>query len=206
MSRLRNVADAFDVNVARVHPKPVRQRRQDADLVQRIMAVNVERGLRLGVTLRLGVLEHGIEIRALELHPGEDVIAGAVDDAIEMGDAVADETFAQALDDGNAAADAGFVVNVGSIFPRSGEELLAVRRQQRLVGGDDRFAELEGGEDHRPGRCRSRPTSSATTWTSGSLTTLCQSVVMSGFRDLVWPRLIESLHRHLANVDLHPDP
>ena len=77
-------ADAFDVNVLGVHPEAVRQRGQDADLVLRIVAVNVERRLGLGVALRLGVLEHRGEVRAFELHPGEDVIAGAVDDAVEV--------------------------------------------------------------------------------------------------------------------------
>ena len=127
---------------------------QDADLVLRVPAVNVEVGRRFGVALLLRILQHRVEIRAFEFHPGEDVIAGAVDDAVKRVDAVADKTFAQRFDDRNAAANAGFVVKIRAVFFRRGEKFLAVRGKQGLVGRDDRFAELERGKNHCPGNGR----------------------------------------------------
>ncbi len=73
----------------------MRERRENADLVRGIVAVNVQVRRRLGVTQPLRVGEHLGKIRAFELHAGEDVIAGAVDDAVKRVDAVADKTFAQ---------------------------------------------------------------------------------------------------------------
>ena len=78
-----DMADAFDVDFLRVHPKAMRERRQDADLVRGVVAVNVQVRRRLGVALLLRVGEHGVEVRAFQLHPREDVIAGAVDDAVQ---------------------------------------------------------------------------------------------------------------------------
>jgi hypothetical protein len=70
-----------------------------------IVAVNVQRrDRRFGVTEPLRVGENVGEVRAFQLHARQDVIAGAVDDAVNVRDAVADKTFAQRLDDGNAAA------------------------------------------------------------------------------------------------------
>ena len=83
------VADAFDVNFVVIHPKTVRERGQNADLVLRVEAVDVQVGRRLGVTLLLRVGEHVGEIRAFQLHAGEDVIAGAVDDAVNRRELVA---------------------------------------------------------------------------------------------------------------------
>src|SRR6266576_315613 len=144
-----DVPDAFDVNLLRVHPETVRERSEDADLVLRIPAVNVEIRRRFGITLLLRVLEHRIEVRTFELHAREDVIAGAVDDPVEGGDAVADKTFAQRLDDRYAAANAGFVIEVRAVVARGRKQFLTVFSEQRLVGRDDRFAELERREDHR---------------------------------------------------------
>ena len=116
MSSARDVADAFDVDFFRVHPETVRERGQDPDLVRGVVAVNVQVRRRLGVTELLRVGQHVGEFRAFEFHARQDVIAGAVDDAVKRGDAVADKSFAQRLDDGNAAADAGFVIKIRAVF------------------------------------------------------------------------------------------
>ena len=91
-------------NCFRVDPKTVGERRENADLVRGVVAVNVEVGRGFGITQFLRVGENFGEVRAFELHARQDVIAGAVDDAVERVDAVADKTFAQRFDDGNAAA------------------------------------------------------------------------------------------------------
>jgi hypothetical protein len=133
------------------NPEAVGERGQDADLVHGIVAVNIQGRFGLGVTLGLGIAQDVGEIGLLRLHAAEDVIAGAVDDAVEVGDAVAHETFAQGFDDGDAAGDAGFVIEVRLVAFGGGEQFLAMGREQGLVGGDHRFAEAEGGEDHLTG-------------------------------------------------------
>jgi len=154
------------------------------------------------VFLRVG--EHGGEVRAFQFHPGEDVIAGAVDDAVERVDAVANEPFAQRFDDGNAAANAGFVIKIRAEFFGRGKQLLAVRGQQRLVGRDDRFAELERGENHRPG-------DAGATDQFGDdvhLRVVDDALPVQRHertRDLIRSRFIERLHGDLADGDFDAD-
>ena len=69
---LGNVADAFGVNLVVIHPEPVRERRENADLVLRVVAVDVEVRRRFGVTLLLRVGQHVGEVRALQFHARED--------------------------------------------------------------------------------------------------------------------------------------
>ena len=78
---------------------------QDRDLVRGIEAADVEGriGLRIAEPLRL--LQAGGERQALVEHAGEDVVAGAVEDAVDARDAAAAQPLAQRLDDRNAAGD-----------------------------------------------------------------------------------------------------
>ncbi len=170
----------------------------------RIIAVDIERGFRLGVALRLRVLEDCRKVRPLQLHTGEDVIAGAVDYAVEVGDAVANKAFAQGFDDGNATADAGFIVKVRAVLPRGGEQLLAMGGEQGLVGRDHGLAELEGGQDHGAGH-------------GGAASQLRNDLNLgigddalpigrhAGLRNLVRARFVEGFHGHLAHIDLYAD-
>ena len=182
----------------------MRERRENANLVRGIVAVNVQVRRRLGVALLLRVGEHGVEIRALQFHPGEDVIAGAVDDAVQRFDAVADKTFAQRFDYGNTAANAGFVIKIGAVFFGRGKQLLAVRGQQRLVGRDDRFAELERGENHRPGDARAADQFGDDV----HLRIVDDALPVQRHErtwDLIRPRFVERLHGDLADGDFHAD-
>ncbi len=142
------MADAFDVDFFWVHPKAVRERRKNADLVRGVVAVNVEVGRRFGVTEFLRVGENFGEVRAFEFHARQNVIASAVDDAVKRVDAVADKTFAQRFDDRNAAANAGFVIKIRAEFFRRRKKFLAMRGKQRFVRGDDWLAEFERGQNN----------------------------------------------------------
>ena len=68
-----------------------------------VEAADVEGGIGLGISLRLRLLQHVGEGPALTLHQRQDVIAGAVEDAIDAADVVALQALAHHLDDGNAA-------------------------------------------------------------------------------------------------------
>ena len=169
-----------------------------------ITAVNVEVGRRFGVALFLRVGEHGGKIRAFELHPGEDVIAGAVDDAVKRVDAVADKAFAQRFDDGNAAANAGLVIKVRAVFFGRGKQLLAVRGEQRLVRRDDRLAQLERGQNHRPGDA-----GAADEFGDDVNVGIVDDALPVGghqrTRDGIRARFVEGLHRDFADGDLDAD-
>ena len=149
-----DVADTFDVNFFRVHPEAVGERGENPNLVRCVVTINVQVRRRFGVTQLLRVRQHRAKIRAFEFHAREDVIAGAVHDAVKRRDAVADKTFAQRLDNGNAAGDARLVIKIGAVFFCRRKKFLAVRGEQRFVGRDDGFAELERGQ-HNFARHRS---------------------------------------------------
>ena len=143
--------DALDVHLPRRNPKAVRQRGEDADLVLRIGAANVQRRIGLRVAQPLRLLQSRREVQALQFHPCQYIIAGAVDDAVKVCDAVAHKTLAQRLDDRDAPGDAGLVIEIGSELPGRGEQLRAVLEKERLVGRDHRFAQPQRRQDHRPG-------------------------------------------------------
>ena len=107
-------------------------------------------GLRIAEPLRL--LEAFRERQTLLVHAGEDVVAGAVEDAVDAGDAAAAEPLAQRLDDRDAARDRRLeaerrVMRLGQPGERN-----AMARQQRLVGGDHAAAEAERRLDRALGR------------------------------------------------------
>ena len=109
-------------------------------------------GLRIAEPLRL--LQAFREGETLLVHAGEDVVAGAVEDAVDAGDAAAAEPFAQRLDDRDAAGDRGLEAERRVMrFGQPGERH-AVARQQRLVGGDHAAADAERRLDRALGRDR----------------------------------------------------
>ena len=88
------------------------------------------------------------------LHLGEDVVAGAVEDAQERHHAVAGDAFAQYGVNGNSARHAGLHGDVGSGFDGALPDFSAAQRHQFLVRGDDGFLRRDGGLNHfgRDGR------------------------------------------------------
>src|SRR5260370_42123480 len=88
------------------------QRHQHAQLVRCIPAVDVERGIGLGVAERLRLLEYLIERPRLVGHGGEKEVGGAVDDPDQLIDAVGGEALPERADDRYPAADGGLEVQV----------------------------------------------------------------------------------------------
>ena len=78
---------------------------QDGELVGGVEAADVEGRVGLGIAEALRVREAIVEGQALRLHPRQDVVAGAVEDAVDALDRIADEALAQRLDDRDAASD-----------------------------------------------------------------------------------------------------
>ena len=89
-------------------------------------------------------LEYAIEAQAFVAHLGQNEVGGAVDDARDPLDAIGAQAFAQCLDDGNAAGHGGLEPDHHAVLLRGCKYFVAVRRKQRLVGGDDMFAVRNG--------------------------------------------------------------
>src|SRR4029079_3927385 len=84
-----------------------------------------------------------LERDALLFHTREDVVAGAVEDAVDAGERVAVEPLAQRLHDRDAAGDRSLEIERRALPLGERRELVAVGRQQCLVGGPPRLARGE---------------------------------------------------------------
>jgi len=141
---LGELGDALGVGLLELHRDAEGDRRHDGELVRRIHALDVESGVGLGVAQALRFLQHRVERQALVAHFRQNEIRGAVDDAGDPLDAIGREPLAQRLDDGNAARHRGLEAHHHAFFLRRCKNLVAVRGQQRLVGGDHVLAVRDG--------------------------------------------------------------
>ena len=119
-------------------------RAHDGRLVRRVDSLDVEGGIGLGIAQALRFGEHHVEGQPLVAHLREDVVAGAVDDPGDPLDAVGRQALADRLDDGNAARHRRLEGDHHAPGVRAREDLGAVLREQRLVGGDDVLAVVDG--------------------------------------------------------------
>ena len=143
MSAACESGDALDVRLVELHGDAEGDGAHQRDLVRGVHALDVEGGIRLGITELLGVGEGLGEIQALVAHFREDEIGGAVDDAGDPFDAVGGEPLAQRLDDRDAAGHRRLEGDHHAMFARRFENLGAVFGEQRLVGGDDMLARAD---------------------------------------------------------------
>ena len=140
----RQLGDAFGIGLVELHRNAEGDRRHDGELVRGVDAFDVEGRVGLGIAQLLRLLERGIERQPLVAHLRQDEVGGAVDDAGDPFDAVGGQAFAQRLDDRDAAGDRRLERDHHALLLRRGEDLGAVRGQQRLVGGDDVLAVGDG--------------------------------------------------------------
>ena len=105
--------------------------------MRRVVALDVEGRIGFRIAEALRFLEAGLEGEPLLLHLGQDVVAGAVHDAIDAGNRVAGQRFPQRLDHRNTTGDGGFVVQKRAMLFGETSKLDAMGGKQRLVGGDD---------------------------------------------------------------------
>ncbi len=108
-------------------------------------AADVEVRVGLKIAQLAGFLEHRLIGQACGLHPGQDVVAGAVHHAHDALHAVARKAFGQGLDDRDAAGDGGLEAQGETRGLGGFGKGLAVMGEKRLVGGDDVLAGGEGG-------------------------------------------------------------
>ena len=143
--------DALDVDLVERHARAERQAGQQGELVRRVEAADVEGRIGLGVALGLRFREHVGELALVLLHLGQDVVAGAVQDAVDAAHLVGRQRLAQRLDDRDGAGDRRLEVEGNAALLGELGQLGAVVGQQRLVGGHDVLAGLQRGFDGLPG-------------------------------------------------------
>jgi len=93
-------------------------------------------GVGFGIAQSLRFLEHDIEVETLVAHFGKDEVGGAVDDAGNPLNAVGSQAFTQGLDDRDATGHGRFERHHHALFLGGLEDFIAVRGNQRLVGGN----------------------------------------------------------------------
>ena len=132
--------DALDLDSAEIYLRAESQRCDHRQFVSRIKAADIESRIGFGVAQVLCFLQNFGEAPALIGHLGEDVVASAVHDAEELGNTVADQAFAQRLDDGNAARNGGLEIQRNALGLGGAGQCSTMMGQQGLVGGDDMLA------------------------------------------------------------------
>ena len=119
----------------------------DDGLVHDVDAVDVGRGVALGIAELLGLGQDVGELGSVLEHLVDDVVGGAVHDALEGGYLVDAAGLLDAGDPGDAAADRGLDEEAHAVIERSLGELGEVRGNNGLVGGDDVLTRGEGTHD-----------------------------------------------------------
>ncbi len=143
----RQRGNAFHIDCALIHLGAEGERGQDGELLRGVVTLDVETRIGLGIAQPLRLGEAVGERQFVLLHAREDVIAGAVEDAVDTLEGIAGEPLAQRLHDRDGAADRGFEIERHVMLLGERGELAAVLGEQRLVGGDHRFAGLKRRSD-----------------------------------------------------------
>ena len=144
--------DALAVHVGRGDRRVEGQAGQDGGLGRGVEPLHVRGRVGLGVAQGLGLLERLGEAGAGGVHPVQDVVGGAVDDAEHPVHRVAGQRLAQRPQQRDGPGHRGLVVQVGPVLPGRAVDLRPALGQQGLVRGDHGLAGLQRGQHQRPGR------------------------------------------------------
>src|SRR5262249_55571690 len=139
----RDRGDALHEHRLLVDLDAERDAREDRELLCGVVSLDVEGRVGLGVAELLGVREAVREGELLALHPGQYVVAGAVEDAGDTREGVAGEPLAQGLHHRDGAADRRLEIERRVALLGEPGEREAVAREQRLVGGDNGLSRRE---------------------------------------------------------------
>jgi hypothetical protein len=133
-------ADTLRGHRVEIEPGAETERGEDRQFVRGVDPVDVEGRIGLGIAFGLCRGERIGEARALALHQRQDIIAGAVEDAVDARDLVRRGAFADRLDDRDAACDGGFIFQRRVLRLGDPRQIEPVMRDHRLVRGDERLA------------------------------------------------------------------
>ena len=153
MMRCVVLPDAFAVDLVGVAEHAEREVRKDCDLVLRVEAIDIERGIRLREAELLRLLERLLQgqralldLRVVEVaedvlgHAREDVVARTVENAREGLDFVAGDVTLHHANDGHAAANGRLEAERNAALAGGGSDLRPVGRERTLVRRNDVLA------------------------------------------------------------------
>ena len=104
--------------------------------MRRVDAFDIEARIGFRVPQHLGLGQNLVEFPARLLHGRQDIIAGAIQDAVDTVDPIPGKSFTQRLHDGNPARDARLVGETYTDLLRLPREARPMDRHHGLVGGD----------------------------------------------------------------------
>ena len=113
---------------------------QNAQLVGRIVALHIGRGIRLRQSQPLCIPKHVLIFQSFPAHAGKNVVGGAVHDAVQIADSIGLQAFLHGMDDGDGSAHRRLVVQTRAAFPGGLLQLVPVQGEGHLVGGHQRLA------------------------------------------------------------------
>ena len=143
--------EAVERHRRRIEQQPPEQPDQNRQLLRGIGAAHVHRRIRLGEAEALRVGERRGE-GGTGGHRGQDRIRGAVEDGGHAGGARRERAPLELPEERHAGDAAGFEAQRGGAAAGELHQLLAVRGDQRLVGGHDRDAAIERAPHEAVGR------------------------------------------------------
>ncbi len=116
---------------------------QDGELGAGVEAVNVFGGIGFGETELLRFFQRVGKRNSGAFDSGQDVIAGAVENAAELDEFVSGEAFLKAGDDGDASGNRSSECDVSVVLAGQADEIGALPGDELFVGGDHRLAGLQ---------------------------------------------------------------
>ncbi|MDO9636562.1 MAG: mechanosensitive ion channel, partial [Thiobacillus sp.] len=114
-------------------------------------AADIEIWVGFEIAQLSGLFEHLLVRKASGLHPGQDIIAGAVHHAHDAAHLVACQPFGQGLDYRDSTCDCGLEPDNPALSLGGEGEVVTVMGQQGLVGGDHILARRDGGFGRQTG-------------------------------------------------------
>ena len=105
---LADARDALDRNLADFDRLPEGNHGEDGDFIPGVVALDVHGGVGLGVARSLCLAQSLAERAATLLHLRQDVIGGAVEDAVNRAEVLPRKPFADGVKNGHSAGHAGF--------------------------------------------------------------------------------------------------
>ena len=123
----------------------------DLALVGRVVAFDVEIGRCLREAKLLRLLEDLIELEPVIGHPGEDVVARPVEDAVHGMDSVRHQSLPQRFDNRDGARDGGLVAQIHAVVKGRLGQLGPVHRDEHLVCRHHVLTRLKRRESERFG-------------------------------------------------------
>jgi len=140
---LRDLLDPLEANIVDVNRCVEGKAREDRHLRRGVRSADVIRWVGFGVAEALRLGERSLVTAGRTRHLAEDEVRRAIDDAVHALDLRARERFAQDSDRRDDARDRRLEADRTTAFARELPELLAVAREELLIGGHDVAARFE---------------------------------------------------------------